>query len=382
MVALATSTFLGVAMSHAAPYIPESDDAVLDQVPAGAQLRQFQPLRREVAANPQDMNAVLALSKAYLDLGRRNGDPRFISYAQATLAPWLQRPDAPAATLVLGAITLQSTHRFDESLVMLERALHADPGNTQALLTKATVLQVRGDFAAARRTCMQLISAGQVAIACVAAANSMSGRLPESYQMLTRIPDDERLPADMRSWMRGQLGEMSVRLGDDAQAERHFKAALLADPGDLYVKGEYADLLLRQRRTSEAVDLLRLNEAQDALLLRLAIAETMLGIGHRWSDMYGARVAAAQRDGDNTHLREHARFALEVRGDAAQAMTLAKQNWRVQREPADVRVYVQSAKTARDAVAIGDIEAWIRETGYQDRLMPVGTQQRITQVTP
>jgi tetratricopeptide (TPR) repeat protein len=373
------------AVSHAAPYVPQNDDTVLDRVPAGAQLRQFQPLRGGVAANPGDMNAVLRLSKAYLDIGRRNGDPRFISYAQATLAPWIQRSDAPAAALVLGAIVLQSSHRFDASLAMLERALHSDPANAQALLTKATVLQVRGDFSAARKTCAQLTAAaGQViAIACLTGTNSMNGKLPESYQLLEQVfTDDARLPAEVRSWMRGQLGEMSARLGADTLAEQHFKAALRADPDDLYIKGEYADLLLRQHRAQETIVLLQNNEAQDALLLRLAIVETATNTGHRWADMYDARYEAARRDGDNTHLREQARFALEVRGDAGEALTLARQNWQIQREPADVRIYMRAAKAARNAAASNEISVWISTTGYQDQTLGVLSASPIARVLP
>jgi len=371
--------------SHAAPYVPQEDDAVLGLIPAGAQLRQFQPLRRDVAANPGDMSAVLRLSKAYLDIGRRNGDPRFVSYAQATLAPWVQRTDAPAATLVLGAIVLQSSHRFDASLAMLERALHSDPANAQALLTKATVLQVRGDFSAARKTCAQLTaSAGQlIAIACLAGTNSMNGKLPESYRLLDQVfTDDARLPADVRSWMRGQLGEMSVRLGAEARAEQHFKAALQTNPDDLYIKGEYADLLLLQHRARDAIALIQNNEAQDALLLRLAIAEAAIRTGHRWADMYGARFEAARRDGDSTHLREQARFSLEVRGDARQALTLAEQNWQVQREPADVRIYARAAQAARDTAASNENGTWIRTTGYQDQTLGIGSGSLAARALP
>ena len=117
----------------------------------------------------------------------------------------------------------------------------------------------------------------------------MNGKLPESYRLLAQVfTDDTRLPPQARSWIRGQLGEMSARLGADGQAEQHFRAALEADPDDLYIKGEYADLLLGQRRTQEAIALLRNNEAQDALLLRLALAAAATSTGHRWIDMYGA----------------------------------------------------------------------------------------------
>ncbi|HEY5809480.1 MAG TPA: hypothetical protein VIT67_16010, partial [Povalibacter sp.] len=78
--------FIGMLdVAHAAPHIPASDATVLMRVPASAQQTAILPLRRAVAANPGDLPAALELSRAYIDLGRREGDPRFISYAQATL---------------------------------------------------------------------------------------------------------------------------------------------------------------------------------------------------------------------------------------------------------------------------------------------------------
>lgn len=358
----------------AQPHIPANDAVVLEQVPAGLQQRQLQPLRRAVAANPHDVNAALKLSRAYLDIGRGTGDPRFISYAQATLAPWTRRSDAPAEALVLGAITLQSSHRFDEALALLERAIRADARNPQAWLVTATVLQVQGAFSAARRACAQLIGIADqvIAVTCIASVNAMNGKLPESNQAIDRVlAGNTGLAPDIHGWLLGQLGEMSIRLGHDDSAERHFKAALQANAGDLYVKGEYADLLLRQHRAPEAVELLKDNEAQDALLLRLAIAGHSLKAsqGGRWSEMYAARLDAARRDGDTTHLREHARYELEVRGNAAAALDLAQKNWQVQREPADVRIYLHAATAAHDPDALRNIAAWIDSNAYQDRTL-------------
>lgn len=358
----------------AQPYVPLNDAVVLDRVPAGSQLRQFQPLRRALAANPDDVNAALQLSRAYLDIGRSTSDPRFISYAQATLAPWVQRSDASAETLILGAITLQSSHRFDDALALLKRALRSDPRNSQAWLTRATVLQVRGEFGPARQACAQLIGITDqvIALTCIASVNAMNGKLPASHAALERVLGNSgSLSRDIRGWLLGQLGEMSVRLGNDDSAERYFKAALQANADDLYLKGEYADLLLRQHRAVETIALLKNNEAQDALLLRLAIAGVALDTswGRRWSEMYAARCEAARRDGDVTHLREQARFALEVQGNAAAALKLAEHNWHVQREPADIRIYVRSASAARDRAASTRIAAWISENSYQDRTL-------------
>jgi tetratricopeptide (TPR) repeat protein len=364
-------TCVPVTTVFAEPYIPANDAVVLAQVPAASQLRQFQAVRRALAMNPDDLSAALALSGAYLNVGRSEGDPRFISYAQAVIAPWTARADAPVAALVLSATALQSVHRFDESLLLLERALSIDPANAQAWLTKATLLQVRGDFGAARRACVRLIGSSDqaVALACVAAANGMNGRLSESYRALEQIvANDARLSSELRSWLRGQLGEMAVRLGQDRLAETHFRTALQINPRDLYVKAEYADLLLRQRRAGVVIDLLQDNEAQDPLLLRLTLAGLHVSTaqGRRWSRIYEARYDDAQRVGDTTHLREQARYLLDVRGAPAAALRLAERNWQVQREPADIRIYWRAAKAAGDRAALANIAAWIKANAYED----------------
>jgi hypothetical protein len=181
--------------------------------------------------------------------------------------------------------------------------------------------------------------------------------------------DDPRLSPGVRIWILEQLADMAQRSGDDRAAGAHLSAALRVSSRDPYVKAQYADLLLGQNRNAEVVQLLSGDEQQDNLLLRLAIAGSRLqsAAGRHWSDVYQARYEAARRDGDYTHLREQARFVLQVRGDAAAALKLAESNWQVQREPADVRVYVQAAAAAGDRQAARHILEWIEQTRYEDR---------------
>jgi Tfp pilus assembly protein PilF len=357
-------------VAFAAPYLPASDQTVLMQVPAAAQQHELRPLRAALAADPESLPSALALAQAYLELGRSEGDPRFVSYAQATLAPWLQRSTAPVEALVMTAIALQSLHHFDEATGLLARALKRDPRNAQAWLTRATIEQVRGEFAAARHSCTRLIGIADpaVALACVTATNAMTGRLEPGYRSLALIADGNRDPK-VRGWLLAQLGEMAVRLGRDADAENHFRNALAADPSNTTVAAEYADLLLRQHRPQEVVTLLSGRESQDTLLLRLAIAGERLGTrsGSRWSDLYAQRYAAALFDGDVTHLREHARYELDVRQDRKRALALAARNWQVQREPADVRVYWHASTGVERRV----VEEWIAAVGYEDATLSV-----------
>jgi Tfp pilus assembly protein PilF len=353
----------------AQPYEPASDGTVLIHVPAATGSRQTQSLRRALASNPQDLNAALELARAWLDAGRREGDPRFFSYVQATLAPWIEREDAPVDALVLAATSLQSLHRFGRARSLLDRALAINPRHAQAWLTKATLLQLSGDFAGARKACSHLLGVAdhRVALGCVLSAQSMDGRLAESYATLSRImTNDNGLNDATLSWLTGLRGEMAVRLGELAEAEHHFESALGADPEDSYARGELADLYLRQSRHAEVVTLLMGHESHDALLLRLAIAGKHLNTsaGRRWMSMYDARYRAAQRANDGTHVREHARYLLEVLGDFDGAFKAAQRNWRAQREPADIRLYRQSATASGHSPGV--IDAWIARHRYED----------------
>jgi hypothetical protein len=165
---------------------------------------------------------------------------------------------------------------------------------------------------------------------------------------------------------------MAERLGNDRVSEQYIQAALQALPGDGYSLTAYADLLIREQRYSEVLRLLAGREAQDNLLLRLSIAaERLRGPeSRRWSDMYAARMQAAQRDGDIVHLREQAMFALDVQHEPARALQLASQNWQQQREPADLRVYLRAVRATpgsgpRDSCE-SQLRQWLAATHYED----------------
>ena len=272
---------------------------------------------------------------------------------------------------MLGATALQSTHRFAEALEMLDRALAIEPDDGQAWLTKATVLQVLGNFTAARESCRRVMRTADrlVALTCLLSVDSRGGRLASSYTALQRILEvSPGSDENVRAWALGQLGDMAERLDDFKAAEQYFKTALHAAPTDVYLIAAHADLLLRLGRAGEVTQLLKDYESHDTLLLRLAIAGQEIDSpdAQRWIDSYDARRRATRPD-DNPHAREHARFLLEIRDQPVEALELARQSWKVQREPADVRLYLQAAHRARQPEAVAVVREWMHNTGYEDR---------------
>ena len=362
--------FLGSATASAAPYRPASDGEILERVPARSALEHLTPLRDAVRARPADLALALALARGYIDIGRRDGDPRFIAYAEATLAPWLAHPVAPEPVLVL-----QYLHQFNAALALLDQAVTREPLDGQAWLTRASLLELQGRFPEARRACARLVRTVDelVALTCLKSVDGRSGQLASSYAVLRGLPGDTaRLPAELRGWTRSVLADMAERVGDNAAAEADLKDALAVAPDDPYLKAAYADLLLRLGRPVEVIPLLRGNEAQDALLLRLAIAGRRTGLPEagRWAAMCDERIRAALRDRDYSHQREQAMFLLEVQGDARAALKAAVENWAAQREPADVRIYAAAAARAASSADLALLGAWVASTHYEDRALP------------
>ena len=78
-----------------------------------------------------------------------------------------------------------------------------------------------------------------------------------------------------------------------------------------------------------------------------------------------ARFAAAKLRGDTSHQKEESRFVLALQGDAPRALTLAQQNFAVQREPADARILLEAALAARNAAAAGPALAWLDSSGIE-----------------
>jgi hypothetical protein len=100
----------------------------------------------------------------------------------------------------------------------------------------------------------------------------------------------------------------------------------------------------------------------DNLLLRLALAERQLPDATSAFAQHRRELAdrfdAARRRGDSLHKREEARYLLTIEGDAAGSLRLARENWRVQREPADLRVLAEAAGATGDAAALREVAEW------------------------
>ncbi len=114
--------------------------------------------------------------------------------------------------------------------------------------------------------------------------------------------------------------------------------------------------------------------------LRLALAERSLPdrrsefADHRRT--LADRFAAARLRGDTVHLREEARFRLDVENDIPAALALAKANWNVQREPADLRILAAAARASGDGEARRMVMDWVASTRLEDVAVVAFAQRR------
>ena len=358
----------------AAPFVPESDGQLLERLPFAAsdpKMRALRALHEELKKQPENLPLALRVARGYLELGRATGDPRYGGYAQASLAPWWELSSPPPGVLILRATFLQRVHRFDDALADLARLLGADPRDAQARLMRATVLQVVGEFDAAREECLALrrLTNEFVWVACLDNVNAATGKLHEGYEQLRATLD--RIPSaqsQIRSWVLTSLGEMAARAGLTQDAEAYFRQALAIDATDTYLLAAFADFLLDQDRSLEVDELLRDWTRQDPLLLRYALA---LQAQHAPElpgriEQLRDRFEAAHLRGDRVHLREEARFTLHLMNDPNTALALARENWSVQKEPADIRVLLEAAVAAHSKAEGAMARDWLSKTGFED----------------
>ncbi len=363
------------AATVAAPYTPKDGAQVIETLPRRSDTIQqdLHRMRKELWKRPHDLGLATRLAQRYIALGRSEADPRYFGYAQAALAPWWQQAAPPVQVRLLRAILRQSTHHFDAALADLDGVLAFEPHNAQAWLTRATIQTVRGDYNGATASCARVsnLSSQLVAMTCIANIGAANGRARSSEQMLElTLQRSSGADQHIQLWALTLLAEMAARRDDPAAAETRFKAALALAPGDTYLLGAYADFLLDRQRPAEVIALLGKSTRIDALLLRRALALKQRGTDAQAlaADVaeLTARFDAAMRRGDSVHQREQARFELALRGNAASALKLAQHNWAVQKEAADVRIYLEAAAGAGDTGAAKPVLDWIAAHQVED----------------
>ncbi len=363
--------------ADAAPRKPLDDSEVLERLPSragDASSRELAALRAAMLAAPGKAAPAAELAQGYFDLAMARGDPRYVGYAEAVVARFSD--PMPASLRLTRGLLRQYRHDFDGALSDFAAALELDPGLADAHAWRGAIYLVQANYVAAQGECdaLRRLDRGTLFGACFGLVQAYGGQLEAGYRTLQHALANTS-DAGNRLWLLTRLGEVAAWRGQADQAERHYREALGLGRDDGYLLAAWGDFLLDSGRPADVLKQLAGWEVSDGLLLRLAEAEASLKLpgAARLATMLDDRFAAARQRGDTTHRAEEARYQLRLRGDAKQALRLAAENYRVQREPRDARILLEASIAAGDPAAAQGARDWLRSSGFEDaRLRALG----------
>ena len=369
--------------SIAAPFTPASDADVVEKLPGGASdpaVRRVDSLRKQLAAKPGDGALRLEIAHRYFELAMAQGDPRFVGYASATIAPLMASADDNAGYWLQRGLIEQYSHDFPAALDSLDRASRIDPAGAEPIAWRSAIYMVQARYPQALAECKRLAPLVQplFAVGCSSYVQATTGELAPAYQQLQQaLAAAPQADPGLKIWAQTRLADMAQRLQKTDEAAMHFRAALALGINDQYLLGAYSDFLLEQGRPAEVVKLLAEWERSDVLLLRLALAGAALKDSKAadWASQLRDRFQAAALRGDRLHEQEAARFELDLEKRPKEALALAVRNYTIQKEPRDAEVLLRTALAANDAKAAQPALDWLRGSRYEDpRLAAVVAQ--------
>jgi tetratricopeptide (TPR) repeat protein len=307
-------------------------------------------------ATPTDMGLALTAAGALINEGRDKGDSRLVGASLPILQPFMETPQA----MYLAATARQYQHDFPGSLALLDRVLALDPRDVNALLNRATIRTVLGQYDLALEDCARItaLPRADVGFLCAASAQTLTANAPGYAERLTRITAQPGLldPALM-PWATSLLGEIAMLKGNVTVAEAHLSRVVADDPTAQRDMLMLADILLAQDRHADVLTLLQDAPDTDGILIRRILAGAS-------GDMRETLRLRAQRSLDlglTAHAREEALYFLRIDNDPARALERAQANWAHQHEFDDAQLLLDAADAAGDPAAARPVLKWMAD---------------------
>jgi tetratricopeptide (TPR) repeat protein len=282
--------------------------------------------------------------REFIEQGQYPGES---DYRYGHAKTWLQSQLAQntqisAELSYLYARVLQHQHQFDSALRYLDDALALDPEDTNSWLLKANIHMVQGDANLAQQACLAMLGSANIMVlsACALDVASQDGQLDKSYQELNRLYTSQGLAdSPEQQWIVQMLADMALRNDMPVAAERHLESfnfetasvsilALWADTQLALLK--YDQVLIRLAPIVNAHPI-----KDDALLLRLTLAEKASSKLPYWQNIFAQRVALRELRNDRLHAAELARYYLDVNIKPEKALYWAEINWQVAQQYGD-----------------------------------------------
>lgn len=348
-------------------YRPADGECVVLVLPAA--------LTRAMQTSPVtgDWETVARRAEEYLQVARTSRDPRYFGRAQALIQPWMNRPKVPPQLDIIAANLAQQRHEFPEAGRLLDRALAAEPRNTQARLMRANLALLAGRFDAARSDCLAVIQTGNSlpGTVCLATAMTGSGSLERARQLLAVLDASEQRPSPFTLWRLLIQSDLAARDGDGDAAIAFLERAHAVDPGHEEARARLAAALLERGDATRALELSGGSGVSPALLATRYRAELRLDPTGALEvrGEFDALIEVGRRRGAGAHLREESELVLYGDRDAARALAIARLNFANQKDTRDLRLLVDAAVAAGDVAELASIRRWITATGFEDRVV-------------
>ena len=360
--AAALLCFPWAAFAEAQALRPQSDSEVIERLPP-----RVKAVGKLGTADPA---SAAKAAQEWIRLARREADPRYLGRAQAVLAPWWDKPDAPADIAVLQATVQQSRHEFEAARLTLAAALKRAPDHAQAWLTMATLERLQGRYKAALAACeaVQRAGAALYAQACALETRSLQGDTDQASRGFASVIAQITDPG-VAAWLRSLQAEHLERAGQDAAALQSYTTSLKLE-SDGYTALALADLLLRTAKPRDALAALANQPLSDAVLLRRAYALKLDG-KPEWKqarDELQERFAASAARGDDAtlHARELALAALWLAEDLPSAAKHAQVNWQLQKEPLDWLIAFKCVNASTNPAFFATLKGALSDSGLHD----------------
>lgn len=362
---VAAATVLTPGRPPAASDQPLSDDTVVATLQTDG--RRVSPdlkaALRASRATPGDLPLAKAAARLLIDEGRAAGDSRLVGAALGILRPFIAAPDAE--TLYLSAVARQYQHDFPGALALLDDAIRRDPGDVNAVLTRATIQTVLGRFDLASADCQRLsaLSRPDIGFLCQSTALLLTADAPRIQDRLDAILSQPGvLDPSLQGWARGLQAEIAALQGQTAKAQTLLAQVIADDPLALRERLLLADLLLADGKATEVMALLAPAAPVDGVLIRRLLASDLLG--NPVVDLRADLEARFQRNIDlglTAHAREETLYYLRIAKDSVRALDRAQVNWALQHEIEDAQLLVDAAVFAGNPAAAVPVVRWMAE---------------------
>lgn len=334
-------------------YTPTDSQQIVAQwtIATSTSLKDLQTQQR---LQPQDVASVVQLANQYLAQAAQPGQSRLYGVAEALLKPLIEKNTQDFSVLLAWAQVQQHQHRFGVAQDVLQKILAQQPDNLTANLLAARLQLIQGDAIAAQAICLRLLGHADLLTlsACTLEARSTLGakELGDSYVQLQEIVNSQGLPDDERQvWIMQILADMAQRLDKPQAAIDYLNTLTSSNSLSVWVQWADAQLALKsyQRVMDQLTPLVNTNTAaDDALLVRLAIAEKNLVSATRWQDQVRQRMTLRELRDDQAHAADLAIYYLDVAPDAQKAVHWAERNWQQAREASDKQLLLRAQQAA------------------------------------